>query len=209
MRTLVIDYGSGNLRSAAKALEAAGYDVRVGDDPRDAVGAELLVLPGQGHFAQVAGNFRASGFEAAVREHLASGRPFLGICVGLQLLFEGSEEAPGVPGLGLISGTVRRFHAPKVPQMGWNTLEVNGGPFADFDGRHFYFVHSYYAPVTEGSIGLARYEGTPFTALYLNGNVVAPQFHPEKSSRAGLAFLNVLKRYFEEAASSKSSGFTR
>jgi len=209
MRTLVIDYGSGNLQSAAKALEAAGYDVRVGDDPRDAAGAELLVLPGQGHFAQVAGNFRASGFEEAVRAHVAEGKPFLGICVGLQLLFEGSEEAPGVPGLGFLPGTVRRFQARKVPHMGWNTLEAASGPFADFDGRHFYFVHSYYAPLTEGAVGVARYEGTAFTALYQKENVVAPQFHPEKSSRAGLAFLRALKRYFAEAAGSRSSGRTR
>ena len=209
MKTLVIDYGSGNLRSAAKALEATGFDVRVSSDPAAAAGAELLVLPGQGHFAQVAGNFRASGFEAAVREHVAAGRPFLGICVGLQLLFEGSEEAPGVPGLGLVSGTVRRFRARKVPHMGWNTLEVADGPFADFDGRHFYFVHSYYAPLTPHSAGVTRYEGTAFTALYLKDNVAAPQFHPEKSSSAGLAFLRALKRYFEGTLASRSSGRTR
>lgn len=209
MRTLVIDYGSGNLRSAAKALEAAGFDVRVSDDPREARAAELLVLPGQGHFAQVANGFRASGFEEAVREHVAAGKPFLGICVGLQLLFEGSEEAPGVPGLGILAGTVRRFQARKVPHMGWNTLEVASGPFAGSSGRRFYFVHSYYAPLVEGSVGVSRYEGTAFTALYQKQNVVAPQFHPEKSSRAGLAFLRTLKRYFAEVAGSRSSGLSR
>ncbi|WP_293181370.1 imidazole glycerol phosphate synthase subunit HisH [Oceanithermus sp.] len=209
MRTLVIDYGSGNLRSAAKALEAAGYRVRVGSDPAEAEGAELLVLPGQGHFAQVAANFRASGFEEAVRAHVAAGRPFLGICVGLQLLFEASEEAPGVPGLGLIPGVVRRFVARKVPQMGWNTVRFAPGPLERFDGRHFYFVHSYYAPLTPYSAGVARYEGTDFTALYLKDHVVAPQFHPEKSSRAGLALLRELRDYFEARAFSRSSERTR
>ncbi len=209
MKTLVIDYGSGNLRSAAKALEATGFDVQVSSDPAAAAETELLVLPGQGHFAQVAGGFRASGFESAVRAHIAAGRPFLGICVGLQLLFEGSEEAPGVPGLGLASGTVRRFRTRKVPQMGWNTLEAAEGPFAIFSGRHFYFVHSYYAPLTPHSVGVARYQGAAFTALYLRDNVVATQFHPEKSSAAGLAFLRTLKGYFEGVRASRSSGRTR
>ncbi len=209
MKTLVIDYGSGNIRSVAKALETTGFEVRVTENPAGVASADLLVLPGQGHFAQVAANFRASGFEDAVREHIAADRPFLGICVGLQLLFAGSEEAPGVPGLGLVPGVVRRFRARKVPHMGWNELEVEEGNFAEFTGRHFYFVHSYYAPVTPHSAGVSRYEGEFFTALYVHGNVVAPQFHPEKSSAAGLAFLRSLKRYFEGTSSSRSSGRKR
>jgi len=209
MRTLVIDYGSGNLQSAAKALETAGYEVRVSSDPHAGAAVELLVLPGQGHFAQVAGNFRASGFEKVVRAHVAAGKPFLGICVGLQLLFDGSEEAPGVPGLGLVPGMVRRFRARKVPQMGWNRVRFAPGAFEAFDGRNFYFVHSYYAPLTPNSVGVAAYEDTEFTAFYLNGHVAAPQFHPEKSSAAGLAFLRALKRYFEGALASRSSGRTR
>jgi len=196
MRTLVIDYGSGNIRSAAKALEAAGYNVLVSDNPQRAASAELLVLPGQGHFAQVIGNFRASGFEDAVRAHLEAGRPFLGICVGLQILFESSEEAPGEPGLGILPGEVRRFQARKVPHMGWNTVAFGPGPFARFNGRHFYFVHSYYAPLTEHSAGVTEYEGNQFTSLYARENLVAPQFHPEKSSRAGLLLLEALRFYF-------------
>ncbi|HGY08727.1 MAG TPA: imidazole glycerol phosphate synthase subunit HisH [Oceanithermus profundus] len=209
MNALVIDYGSGNVRSVAKALEVSGFTVRVSADPDEAGRVELLVLPGQGHFAQVAANFRASGFEQAVREHLAAGRPFLGICVGLQLLYEGSEEAPGVPGLGLVPGTVRRFRARKVPQMGWNTVEIATGPFAAFHGRHFYFVHSYYAPLGEHTAGVSRYEGTAFTSLLVREHVVAPQFHPEKSSRAGLAFLQAVRAYFEGTTASRSSGLTR
>ncbi|WP_457637629.1 imidazole glycerol phosphate synthase subunit HisH [Oceanithermus sp.] len=196
MKTLVIDYGSGNIRSAAKALEAAGYQVTVSSDPAAAAAASLLVLPGQGHFAQVIGNFRASGFEEAVRAHIDAGRPFLGICVGLQILFDSSEEAPNTPGLGILPGRVRRFRARKVPQMGWNTVSFAPGPFSPFDGRHFYFVHSYYAPLLEGSVGVGEYEGTRFTALYAKDNLVAPQFHPEKSSRAGLLLLKTLRSYF-------------
>jgi len=196
MKTLVIDYGSGNIRSAAKALEAAGYDVGVSDEPKSATSAELLVLPGQGHFAQVIGNFRASGFEDAVRAHIDVGQPFLGICVGLQILFESSEEAPGVPGLGILPGEVRRFRARKVPHMGWNTVAFGPGAFSSFDGRHFYFVHSYYAPLTEHSAGVTEYDGTRFTSFYARDNLVAPQFHPEKSSRAGLLLLESLRSYF-------------
>ncbi len=198
MKTLVIDYGSGNLRSVAKALEASGFEVRVSARPEAAREADLLVLPGQGHFRQVMEAFRASGFEAAVRAHVAAGRPFLGVCVGLQLLFEGSEEAPGTPGLGLVPGQVRRFSAPKVPQMGWNRVFLRpGSPFAPLSGRHFYFVHSYYAPLVPETEGWAEYAGTRYTALLLRANVVAPQFHPEKSSRAGLAFLARLREYFQ------------
>jgi len=196
MKTLVIDYGSGNIRSAAKALETAGYAVNVSNDPKSAANADLLVLPGQGHFAQVIGNFRASGFEDAVRAQIDAGRPFLGICVGLQILFESSEEAPGVPGLGILPGEVQRFQARKVPHMGWNTVAFTPGPFAPFDGRHFYFVHSYYAPLTPHSVGIGEYEDTRFTALYARENLVAPQFHPEKSSRAGLLLLKALRSYF-------------
>jgi len=197
MKTLVIDYGSGNVRSVAKALEASGFAVRVADDPREARGTDLLVLPGQGHFRQVMEAFRASGFEEAVRAHLEADRPFLGICVGLQLLFEGSEEAPNTPGLGIVAGRVRRFRAEKVPQMGWNRVVFKeGSPFAPLTGRHFYFVHSYYAPLVTDTAGEAEYAGTRYTALLHRGNLIAPQFHPEKSSRAGLAFLAVVRSYF-------------
>ncbi len=197
MKTLVIDYGSGNVRSVAKALEASGFDVRVANHPREAKGADLLVLPGQGHFRQVMDAFRASGFEETVRAHLEADRPFLGICVGLQLLFEGSEEAPATPGLGVVAGYVRRFRAEKVPQMGWNRVFFReGSPFASLSGRHFYFVHSYYAPLVADTAGEAEYAGTRYTALLHRGNLIAPQFHPEKSSRTGLAFLAAARTHF-------------
>lgn len=196
MRTLLIDYGSGNLRSAAKALEASGLEVQVSADPKGVAKADLLVLPGQGHFGQVMASFLASGFEEGVRGHITVGKPFLGICVGMQILYEASEEAPQIQGLGLIPGTVRRFRAKQVPQMGWNTVHFAPGAFEILSGRYFYYANSYYGPLVEGSAGVSEYEGTEFTAVYAKDNVVAPQFHPEKSGQTGQAFLKALRRYF-------------
>ena len=196
MKTLLIDYGSGNLRSAAKALEAAGFAVRVSSDPRACPEASLLVLPGQGHFGQVMAAFRASGFVERVLDHIQKGLPFLGICVGMQILYQESEEAPGVKGLGLFPGVVRRFPRGRVPQMGWNRVRLEGA-FSGLSGRHFYFANSYYGPLTPHSLGVGEYEGTPFTALLARENLLAPQFHPEKSGRAGLAFLALARHHFQ------------
>lgn len=195
MKTLLIDYGSGNIRSAAKALEAAGYTVTVSDNPALTANFDLLVLPGQGHFRQVMENFEASGFETGVRSHIAAGKPFLGICVGMQILFQSSEESPQKPGLGLLEGKVRRFASRRVPQIGWNTVGFEG-LFSQLSQRYFYFVHSYFAPLVEGSIGITEYDGTEFTALYAKHNLVAPQFHPEKSGESGLELLRQIKQYF-------------
>jgi glutamine amidotransferase len=196
MKALLIDYGSGNLRSAAKALEAAGFAVSVASDPRACPEASLLVLPGQGHFGQVMAAFRASGFVERVLDHIQKGLPFLGICVGMQILYQESEEAPGVKGLGLFPGVVRRFPRGRVPQMGWNRVRLEG-PFASLSGRHFYFANSFFGPLAPEALGVGEYEGTPFAALLARENLLAPQFHPEKSGRAGLAFLALARRHFQ------------
>lgn len=204
MRTLLIDYGSGNLRSAAKALEAAGFNVIVSADPSDAPGADALVLPGQGHFRQVMEAFAASGFEDALREHVAAGRPFLGICVGMQILFEGSEEAPGVPGLGLLPGVNRRFPRSQlpVPQMQWNTLQAVGdSPLMRGLGAnpYAYFVHSFFAPAGSVQDGAETEYGPRFQSLLSQNNVHATQFHPEKSQAVGLKILANFERTLHEA----------
>lgn len=161
VKTLLIDYGSGNLHSAHKALEVAGFNssprsLIVSSHPEDALDADALVLPGQGHFRQVMEAFSASGFEVVVREHIAAGKAFLGICVGMQILFEGSEESE-LAGLGLLRGYLKRF--PKglpVPQMQWNRLrQIGNCPLLEgLDAGAFaYFVHSYYLPKDAAQMG--------------------------------------------------------
>ena len=198
---LLLDYGAGNVRSAARALERAGMTVRVTDNAADVPHASALVVPGQGHFRQVMEAFEHGGFHGPVMEAARAGVPLLGICVGMQLLFDGSEEAPGVPGLGLIAGQVKKFVAVperKVPQMGWNALAARGdspllrglGPDA-----YAYFVHSYYVPVdvpvTDGAV--TDY-GVPFWSALSHGNIHATQFHPEKSGEVGLHILRQFGR---------------
>ena len=199
MRVVLIDYGAGNLPSVAKALAAAGVSVERSADPGRAVTADALVLPGQGHFGQVMEAFRASGFEGVVRDHLAADKPFLGICVGLQLLVEGSEEAPGIAGLGVLPGRVVRFPdaGVSVPHMGWNALH----PFGDSpllegvaDGDHAYFAHSYVVAFDEaaaafGAGATTTYGATRFLSAVSRGALHATQFHPEKSQRVGLRIL--------------------
>jgi imidazole glycerol-phosphate synthase subunit HisH len=205
MKTLLIDYGSGNLRSAAKALEAASFDVRVSHDPKDARDADALVLPGQGHFRQVMESFLASGFEDTVREHIASGKPFLGICVGMQILFDSSEESDK-PGLGVLPGRVKKFtHLEKsrpVPQMQWNRLEpVGDSPLMRGLGTasFAYFVHSYYAPREVAQDGAITNYGLDFLSVISRDNVHATQFHPEKSQRVGLRLLENFRVWAEKA----------
>lgn len=196
MRTVLIDYGAGNLHSVSKALAVAGLPAEVEQDPRRGRDADALVLPGQGHFGQVMRSFVRSGFGPVVRDHLAADRPFLGICVGLQLLTEGSDEAPEVPGLGLLAGRVRRFPVggPSVPQMGWNRVWKIGDSelLADLpDGFHAYFANSYWVDFQDPGLvgGRTRYGATEFHSAVSRGALHATQFHPEKSQRAGLRIL--------------------
>ena len=190
----VIDYGSGNLRSVCKALEAAGSTPTLVTEPSGLAALDAIVVPGVGAFAHCAENLRSTGLWNPVREWALSGRPYLGICLGYQLLFESSEESPGVEGLGVLKGRVVRFPdaALKVPHMGWNTLSKTSGPlYNSLSGDvSMYFVHSYYPVPADSSLVSAWSDyGVSFAAGVSSGGLHAVQFHPEKSQSAGLALL--------------------
>jgi glutamine amidotransferase len=190
----VIDYGAGNLRSVTKAVEAAGGRPRVVTSPGQVGEAHGLILPGVGALGDCVGALRRTGLDELVREWIGGDRPFLGVCLGLQALFEFSEEADTM-GLGIFPGRVLRFRPPrelKVPHMGWNTVRFvqPGSPLAAglaAEGEAFYFVHSYYAAPRDRALVLAEcdYDG-PFTAAIARGRCFATQFHPEKSQAKGL-----------------------
>lgn len=187
----VIDYDAGNTFSVTRALEKVGARVELTADPGRVLQADAVVLPGVGAFGDCMTKLAERGMDEACREVYAGGRPLLGVCVGLQVLFEGSEESPGAEGLGILPGQVTRFEGGslKVPHMGWNQLEAaQEHPVLDgLDGEAFYFVHSYYPEPQERSdlLGTACY-GANFCAAAGRENLAAVQFHPEKSSRAGL-----------------------
>jgi imidazole glycerol-phosphate synthase subunit HisH len=189
----LLDYGVGNLHSAAKALDRAGADVRVVATVAEAAGAAGLVVPGVGAYGACLRGLASAGGAAAVAGWLEGGRPLLGICVGMQLLFEASEEGPVGDGLGVVAGKIRRLTGPvKIPHIGWDEVTVRPGSrlFAGLgDGTRFYFVHSY-APEPDGQAVAAVCDyGGRFAAAVEHGNLFGTQFHPEKSGRAGLALL--------------------
>ena len=186
----VIDYGMGNLRSVSKAIEKVGGQVKVSSAPQDLEQAEKIVLPGVGAFGDGVLELKKRNLIEPLKIALKQGKPFLGICLGMQLLFDESEESPGVKGLSFFSGRVERFKSRdiKIPHMGWN--EVNFGSSAGY----FYFVHSYYPAPTDKSIisGTCEYGKEKFAAFIMRDKIWASQFHPEKSQDAGL---NLLKRF--------------
>jgi imidazole glycerol-phosphate synthase subunit HisH len=189
----VLDYGIGNLRSAQKALQRVGADARLTADRaliRDAAG---VVLPGVGNFGRCMQALERAGLDDIAIEAACSGRPFLGVCVGMQMLYEGSEEVPEVPGLGVLPGTIRLLPPTvKRPQMQWNTLQPSG-PSALLAGlpdpAWVYFVHSYAAESHEGVVATCDYGG-PVVAVVERGALSATQFHPEKSGAVGLRLLS-------------------
>lgn len=195
----IVDYGMGNLRSVSKAFQSQRFPAVVTSSPDEIASAAGLVLPGVGAFGDCVKNLNESGLINPILRFIDSGKPFLGICLGLQVLFEESEEAPGVKGLGIIKGKVVRFpdfkeEHLKVPHMGWNQIRITketpvlkGIP----DNSWFYFVHSYYPSPDDDSVSaLKTTYGFEFTAAVAKDNIFASQFHPEKSSDLGLKIIS-------------------
>jgi len=191
---VVVDYGMGNLRSVQKAFEFLGHQAVVTEDPNTVDGATHLVLPGDAAFGDAMRNIRRLGWEEAIQAHVQAGKPFLGICVGLQLMFEESEELGQHRGLGLLPGRIMRFPATeRVPQIGWNQIAiqrpariVDGVP----EGSFFYFVHSFYVAHARDDDCVATTEyGLHYTSIAERDNIVGVQFHPEKSQQVGLHML--------------------
>jgi len=190
----VVDYGAGNLRSVEKALQAVGADAHLTGDPEAVRQAERVVLPGVGAFGDAMQRLRTAGLAEAILDAIRAGKPFLGICLGLQLLFEGSEESPGVSGLAVLAGGVRRFPEDlKVPHLGWNAVAFDRSEavFAGIPpGAYFYFAHSFYADPQDDNVTVGRTEyGMKFASAIRHKNVWAVQFHPEKSQKWGLQLL--------------------
>jgi glutamine amidotransferase len=192
---VVIDYGSGNLRSAERALAEVGANVEVTSDMAKARDADGVVLPGVGAFAACMAGVHGVGADDVVRERVEAGRPVLGICVGMQVLYDGGREhGIRTPGIGVLSGNVVRLDADILPHMGWNTVAPPTGSslFAGVETERFYFVHSYAARAHDNSNGVREtltVHGGPFVAAVESGVVSATQFHPEKSGTAGLRLL--------------------
>jgi imidazole glycerol-phosphate synthase subunit HisH len=193
MSIALVDYGAGNLTSVRKAFRHLGADIFTPDLPADLGRAEAVVVPGVGHFS--ATRSLTAEWHAAVRDGLEAGRPLLGICVGMQWLYEGSSEAPECPGLGVIRGECQRLtggiNRLKVPHVGWNTLQISKATtlFAGVgQDASVYFTHSYAGPVTAETSAITEY-GEPFAAAVEEGLIMGVQFHPEKSGETGLAIL--------------------
>jgi glutamine amidotransferase len=187
----IIDYGAGNLRSVVNAVGRLGYEANVTADPAEVLKARAVILPGVGAAADTMTNLREQGLDEPIRRVIAEGRPFLGVCIGMQVLFSDTEEGGSHQCLGIIPGTVRKFPAGlKVPHMGWNQLKQKiAHPVFEgiADGADFYFVHSYYVePEDRGMVAGETEYGLPFCSVVARDNLVATQFHPEKSGEVGL-----------------------
>ncbi|WP_115727117.1 imidazole glycerol phosphate synthase subunit HisH [Actinomyces culturomici] len=208
-RVVVFDYGSGNVRSACRALEHVGAEVELTSDRQKALEADGLLVPGVGAFAAVMDQLRAADGESIIDMRLAGGRPVLGVCVGLQVMFESSEEKGDTAGLAQWPGVVRRLDAPVVPHMGWSTVEVAAGSrlLEGVEDQRFYFVHSYGVlddpaealadgPTAPPLVSWTRHGDSRFVAAVENGPLCGTQFHPEKSGDAGMTLLRNWLRSF-------------
>jgi len=204
----LVDYGAGNLRSVGKALLRSGLDARVTGDPKDVAKADAVVLPGVGAFADAATRLRESGLEDAVKQAIESGRPYLGLCFGLQLLFDEGHEHGVTKGFGILRGTVERFpeldtdgSRLRVPHIGWNEVRFSGShPMLDRlpERDTYYFVHSYRPVPTDESVVVGRADyGGEFVAAVATPSIFAVQFHPEKSQAAGKRLLDAFAAWVE------------
>jgi len=190
----IIDYGMGNLCSVQKALERLGAETRITDDPAELAVADKIILPGVGAFGDAMQELKGRGLTGPIRREAASGKPLLGICLGFQVFFERSGESPGIGGLGLFPGEVKRFVTDlKVPHMGWNQLHIKRrAPIFQGieEGAYVYFVHSYYVePSDPGDVATTTSYALEFASSVWRGNLFATQFHPEKSQSVGLRIL--------------------
>ena len=204
-RVIILDYGAGNLRSVARAVEHLGFTPDVSEDPRALDDADAVIMPGVGAAADTMRNLEEHNFSDPLREYIESGRPFLGVCMGLQALLTVSEEGGEHACLNVVEGRVRRFERKndmKIPHMGWNAVEqVREHPvFAGIpDGSFFYFVHGYYPDPKDESIVIGRTDyGVPFASVIARDNLIATQFHPEKSGKVGL---RLYRNFLEDAVS--------
>jgi glutamine amidotransferase len=192
----IVDYGMGNIRSVSKAIEVVGGSVKITQNPEDIRKAKAIILPGVGAFCNCISNLKELGFFEVIKEEILKGKPYLGICLGMQILFTESEEFGRCSGLNLIKGKVLRFNLPqeyKIPHMGWNTVKFRKGSKILWeipDSSYFYFVHSYYVmPEDSKFIGGVTEYGLEFTSMLIFENIFATQFHPEKSQKIGLKLL--------------------
>ena len=192
----IIDYGAGNLSSVKKALDYLGAESEITDDKEKIFSATHIILPGVGSFGDAMMSMQKKGLTEAVKEAAVSGKPFLGICLGLQLLFESSDESPDVKGLGILNGkivTIPKENGLKVPHIGWNSISLRqkGGIFKDLrDESYFYFVHSYYLKGADNdAVAATTQYGVEIECAVQKGKLCATQFHPEKSGSAGLKLL--------------------
>lgn len=189
-KVVIVNYDAGNLRSVANMLTFLNVPFSITSDEKEILTADKIIFPGQGHFAQAISNLERKGLVPVIKECCQKGIPFLGICIGLQILFEKSEEAPEVAGLGIFQGEVKRFTKGKIPQIGWNKVIPTQNNIYIPKG-YFYYVNSYYVlPKDENIISAYTDYNGKFCAAVQRENITAVQFHPEKSAEAGLQFFN-------------------